>query len=102
MIDVYVQYVLFICAELQDGQEHLNNFHSHRVDNFSYKVLKGATGKFCNKNLVGQGGCGDVYKGWIDYRTKESAKPGYGLPVAVKRIKKEGSQGLDEWRVRSL
>ncbi|CAH1432617.1 unnamed protein product [Lactuca virosa] len=50
------------------------------------------------KNLAGQGGCGDVYKGWIDYRTKDSAKPGHGLTVAVKRIKKEGVQGIDEWR----
>ncbi|XP_023747865.1 probable serine/threonine-protein kinase PBL3 [Lactuca sativa] len=76
----------------------LDDFHSHKLDHYCYKVLKAATGKFCNKNLAGQGGCGDVYKGWIDYRAKDSAKPGHGLTVAVKRIKKEGVQGIDEWR----
>ncbi|XP_024989829.1 probable serine/threonine-protein kinase PBL3 [Cynara cardunculus var. scolymus] len=83
------------------GEEDLyeiNVFHPHRIHRFCYKVLKTATGKFCNENLAGQGGCGDVYKGWLDYRTNEAVKPGHGFPVGVKKIKKEGAQGLEEWR----
>ncbi|XP_071687132.1 probable serine/threonine-protein kinase PBL3 [Rutidosis leptorrhynchoides] len=85
-------------TEKSRGQEYLNHFQPCRTEIFTYNILKEATRKFSNKNLVGQGGCGDVYKGWLDYRTKESAKQGYGLAVAIKKIKKEGSQGLDEWR----
>ncbi|KAI3817598.1 hypothetical protein L1987_11393 [Smallanthus sonchifolius] len=76
-----------LLAEKSEGGEHSNGVHPHRLDKFSYQVLKAATGKFHSKNLAGQGGCGDVYKGWFD-----SAKP-----VAIKRIKKQGYQGLDEW-----
>ncbi|KAI3779237.1 hypothetical protein L2E82_08860 [Cichorium intybus] len=82
----------------EENIHEINSFHPYKLDHFCYKVLKAATGKFCMKNLAGQGGCGDVYKGWIDYRTKDSAKPGHGIPVAIKRIKKEGVQGRDEWR----
>ncbi|KAI3733609.1 hypothetical protein L6452_13054 [Arctium lappa] len=88
-------------SEKPQGEEDLyeiNVFHPHRIHRFCYKVLKAATGKFCNENLAGQGGCGDVYKGWLDYRTKDAVKPGHGFPVGVKRIKKEGAQGLEEWR----
>ncbi|KAF5793511.1 putative protein kinase RLK-Pelle-RLCK-VIIa-2 family [Helianthus annuus] len=81
-------------TERSEGGEHSNSSHPHKLDQFRYKVLKAATGKFCSKNLAGQGGCSDVYKGWLGYRT---ATPGCGLPVAVKRIKKQGYQGLDEW-----
>ncbi|KAJ9554455.1 hypothetical protein OSB04_018500 [Centaurea solstitialis] len=90
-------------SEKSQGKEDLyeiNIFHPHRIHRFCYKVLKAATGKFSHENLAGQGGCGDVYKGWLDYRTKDAVKPGHGFPVGVKRIKKEGSQGLEEWKLR--
>lgn len=58
--------------------------------------------KFSKKNLVGQGGCSDVYKGWIVYCYKAAAKLGYGYSIAVKRLKKEGVQGLEEWKVLLL
>nr|GEX79093.1 probable serine/threonine-protein kinase PBL3 [Tanacetum cinerariifolium] len=85
-------------SEKSQEEEHFYVWHPHILHSFSYNVLKAATDKFSIKNLAGQGGCGDVYKGWIDSRTKDSAKPGHGLPIAIKMIKKHGAQGLDEWK----
>ena len=86
-------------VEKSQGEERFYVFNPHKLHSFCYNVLKAATDKFSIKNLAGQGGSGDVYKGWIDSRTKDPAKPGHGLPVAIKRIKKNGAQGLDEWKV---
>ncbi|KAK3025361.1 hypothetical protein RJ639_044901 [Escallonia herrerae] len=71
--------------------------HAYRLKSFSYKTLKAATQKFSEKNFLGQGGSGHVYRGWINHCTMTAAKPGDGHPVAVKRLKKGGAQGREEW-----
>ncbi|KAL7163937.1 hypothetical protein ACSBR2_039946 [Camellia fascicularis] len=71
--------------------------HAYICKCFCYDILKEATNKFSKKNLLGEGGFGDVYKGWIDYCTMSAAKPGAGTPIAVKRLRKEGAQGCEEW-----
>lgn len=69
---------------------------------FTYNELKNATRSFRNDSLLGEGGFGYVYKGWIDVQTLVAAKPGAGIVVAVKKLKPEGFQGHKEWLVCKL
>ncbi|CAI8587850.1 unnamed protein product [Vicia faba] len=64
---------------------------------FTFNELKNATRNFRPDSLLGEGGFGHVYKGWIDEQTYTAAKPGSGMVVAVKRLKPEGFQGHKEW-----
>ncbi|KAE9595597.1 hypothetical protein Lal_00031208 [Lupinus albus] len=64
---------------------------------FSFNELKNATRNFRPDSLLGEGGFGYVYKGWIDQNTFTATKPGSGMVVAVKRLKPEGFQGHKEW-----
>jgi hypothetical protein len=66
---------------------------------FAFNELKNATRNFRPDSLLGEGGFGHVYKGWIDEHTYTAAKPGSGMVVAVKRLKPEGFQGHKEWLV---
>ncbi|KAK3419569.1 hypothetical protein EUGRSUZ_G00163 [Eucalyptus grandis] len=43
---------------------------------FAYSELNYSTGNFHNDNLMGEGGFGYVYKGWIDELTFSPARPG--------------------------
>ena len=51
--------------------------------------------------MLGQGGFGKVYRGWIDTKTLAPSKAGSGMIAAVKRLNSESVQGFAEWRVRS-
>lgn len=64
---------------------------------FSFNDLKTATKNFRSDSLIGEGGFGYVYKGWIDEQTLSPSRPGSGMVVAVKRLKPEGFQGHKEW-----
>ncbi|KAJ1386039.1 Serine-threonine/tyrosine-protein kinase, catalytic domain [Sesbania bispinosa] len=64
---------------------------------FTFNELKNATRNFRPDSLLGEGGFGHVYKGWIDEHTFTASKPGSGMVVAVKRLKPEGFQGHKEW-----
>ncbi|KAJ3673783.1 hypothetical protein LUZ60_005775 [Juncus effusus] len=64
---------------------------------FSFNDLKIATKNFRPDSLIGEGGFGYVYKGWLDELTLGPVKPGLGMVVAVKRLKPEGFQGHKEW-----
>jgi len=66
---------------------------------FTFNELKNATRNFRPDSLLGEGGFGYVYKGWIDEHTFTASKPGSGMVVAVKRLKPEGFQGHKEWLV---
>ena len=68
---------------------------------FTFNDLKTATKNFRPDSLLGEGGFGHVYKGWIDEHTLAPSKPGSGLVVAVKKLKPEGFQGHKEWLVGS-
>ncbi|KAJ0095852.1 hypothetical protein Patl1_15829 [Pistacia atlantica] len=65
---------------------------------FTFNELKNATRNFRPDSLLGEGGFGYVFKGWIDEHTLSPAKPGSGMVVAVKKLKPEGFQGHKEWR----
>ncbi|CAM8885748.1 unnamed protein product [Rhodiola kirilowii] len=62
---------------------------------FTFTDLKNATRNF--QTLLGEGGFGYVYKGWLDEQTLTATKPGSGMTVAVKKLKPEGFQGHKEW-----
>ncbi|KAJ1259119.1 hypothetical protein BS78_10G129100 [Paspalum vaginatum] len=70
-------------AELQEDWE--VEFGPHR---FPYKDLHHATEGFKNKNLLGAGGFGRVYKG---------ALPCSGMEIAVKMVSHGSSQGMKEF-----
>ncbi|KAI9117126.1 hypothetical protein K1719_011292 [Acacia pycnantha] len=64
---------------------------------FTLNELRNATRNFGPDSLIGQGGFGDVHKGWIDEQSLSATKPGCGMVVAVKKLKPEGFQGHKEW-----
>ncbi|KAF9589731.1 hypothetical protein IFM89_028640 [Coptis chinensis] len=66
---------------------------------FSLRELKAATRSFRPDNILGEGGSGVVFKGWIDQHKLTPTKPGTGLAVAVKIHKQESFQGQKEWLV---
>ncbi|GAB2226022.1 hypothetical protein Droror1_Dr00021805 [Drosera rotundifolia] len=67
------------------------------VKMFSYSDLKSATRNFRAESLIGEGGFGCVFKGWIDPNTFAPSKPGSGVVVAVKRLRSGSYQGHKEW-----
>ena len=69
---------------------------------FNYNNLKAATKSFRPENVLGEGGFGSVYKGWIDENTLSACRPGTGIPVAVKKLNQEGLQGHREWLVSTM
>ncbi|MED6219115.1 Interface between microtubules and kinetochore protein [Stylosanthes scabra] len=70
---------------------------STNLKNFSFIELRTATRNFRPDSVVGEGGFGSVFKGWIDEQTLEPTKPGTGLVIAVKRLNQESTQGHIEW-----
>lgn len=70
---------------------------SSNVRSFAFSELKTATRNFRPDSVLGEGGFGSVFKGWIDENTFAPAKPGTGMVIAVKRLNQEGVQGHKEW-----
>ncbi|XP_030528996.1 probable serine/threonine-protein kinase PBL11 [Rhodamnia argentea] len=70
---------------------------SSNLKNFSFSELRTATRNFRPDSVLGEGGFGAVFKGWIDEQTLVPARPGTGMIVAVKRLNQEGFQGHREW-----
>ncbi|KZV31033.1 serine/threonine-protein kinase cx32 [Dorcoceras hygrometricum] len=65
---------------------------------YSYSDLKSATRNFKPDMVLGIGGFGTVYKGWVDEKTLEPSKHGTGVIVAVKKLNSGSVQGFDEWQ----
>ncbi|KAK6942963.1 Serine-threonine/tyrosine-protein kinase, catalytic domain [Dillenia turbinata] len=64
---------------------------------FSFQELKKATRKFRADIVLGEGGFGKVYKGWIDEHSMAATKPGSRTTIAVKMLKQDSLQGHNEW-----
>ncbi|KAH7287589.1 hypothetical protein KP509_32G063700 [Ceratopteris richardii] len=64
---------------------------------FQFIELKSATRNFRPDSMLGEGGFGHVFKGWVDEHGTAPAKPGTGLAVAVKILKTDAVQGHKEW-----
>lgn len=58
-----------------------------------------ATRNFRPDSVLGEGGFGSVFKGWIDENSFAAAKAGTGMVIAVKRLNQESFQGHREWLV---
>lgn len=63
---------------------------------FTLYELETITKSFRSDYILGEGGFGIVYKGYIDENVRVGLK---SLPVAVKVLNKEGLQGHREWLV---
>ncbi|XP_054819565.1 serine/threonine-protein kinase RIPK-like [Prosopis cineraria] len=61
---------------------------------FTLEELREATHNFSWSNLIGEGGFGPVYKGFVDDKLRPGLK---AQPVAVKRLNLDGMQGHREW-----
>lgn len=64
---------------------------------FSFSDLKMATRNFRPDSVLGEGGFGSVFKGWIDEQSFTATKPGTGIVIAVKKLNQESFQGHREW-----
>ena len=72
---------------------------SSKLKRFEFNDLKKATRNFRSDSVLGEGGFGSVFKGYIDENTFTPSKWGTGLVIAVKRLNLDGSQGHQEWLV---
>ncbi|XP_027333292.1 receptor-like cytoplasmic kinase 176 [Abrus precatorius] len=70
---------------------------SSNMKSFTFGELKIATRNFRPDSVVGEGGFGCVFKGWIDEQSLAPVRPGTGMVIAVKRLNQEGLQGHSEW-----
>ncbi|KAL5716143.1 hypothetical protein ACHQM5_017872 [Ranunculus cassubicifolius] len=70
---------------------------SPNVKSFSFDQLRKATRNFRPDVVLGEGGFGTVFKGWIDEQSLLATKPGTGIVIAVKMLNQEGLQGHTEW-----
>ncbi|XP_071713761.1 probable serine/threonine-protein kinase PIX13 [Rutidosis leptorrhynchoides] len=48
--------------------------------------------------VLGIGGFGTVYKGWVEEKTLSPSKNGTGAIVAIKKLNHESVQGFQEWQ----
>ncbi|KAL1345326.1 hypothetical protein HN51_019087 [Arachis hypogaea] len=67
------------------------------LKSFSLSELKTATRNFRPDSVLGEGGFGSVFKGWMDENSLVASKPGTGIVIAVKRLNQDGLQGHREW-----
>ncbi|GAA0144328.1 hypothetical protein LIER_04810 [Lithospermum erythrorhizon] len=74
------------------GNEY-NSQKSSGARSFAFKELATATQNFREANLIGEGGFGRVYKGWL---------ASSGMTVAVKQLNLEGVQGNQEFIIEVL
>ncbi|XP_020225141.2 probable serine/threonine-protein kinase PIX13 [Cajanus cajan] len=65
---------------------------------FTFGDLRSATKSFKSDTLLGEGGFGRVYKGWLDEKTLSPAKAGFGMIVAIKKLNPQSTQGFQEWQ----
>ncbi|XP_047330523.1 receptor-like cytoplasmic kinase 176 isoform X2 [Impatiens glandulifera] len=70
---------------------------SSNLKSFTYNDLKVSTRNFRPDTVLGEGGFGCVFKGWIDEHTFAATRPGTGIVIAVKKLNQEGLQGHKEW-----
>ncbi|KAL5553894.1 hypothetical protein UlMin_041295 [Ulmus minor] len=78
-------------------KDEIMSSHAYKPHCFFYSDLKSATNKFSQKNFIGEGGFGDVYKGYVSFCSMIPTKPYEGFTVAVKRLRCWRPEGCREW-----
>jgi serine/threonine protein kinase len=78
----------FSFSTTKSTKTHRSSLPSALCRNFSLAEIRAATNNFDDVFIIGVGGFGDVYKGYID---------GGVNPVAVKRLKPDSQQGAHEF-----
>ncbi|QCD91202.1 Protein kinase [Vigna unguiculata] len=81
-----------------DGSIVFRSLEMRKLKEFSFAELKAATRSFKSDALLGEGGFGKVYKGWLHEKTLTPTKAGSGIMVAIKKLNPESMQGLQEWQ----
>ncbi|PON89912.1 Mitogen-activated protein kinase kinase kinase [Trema orientale] len=61
---------------------------------FTFAELKTATKGFRSDTVLGEGGFGKVFKGWLE----DKAQNGSSTVIAVKKLNSESVQGFEEWQ----
>jgi hypothetical protein len=75
------------------------------LEEFSYGDLKVATKNFKSDALFGEDGFGKVFinpetsRNWLNPETLTHTKTGFGMMVAIKKLKSDSVQGIQEWQV---
>lgn len=73
---------------------------SFNLKSFHFNELKRATSNFRQDPVVGEGGFGYVFKGWIDEHSFTAVKPGSGMAMAIKMLSQQRAlQSHKEWLV---
>uniref|UniRef100_M4DGY1 Protein kinase domain-containing protein n=1 Tax=Brassica campestris TaxID=3711 RepID=M4DGY1_BRACM len=67
---------------------------------FTLTDLMTATKNFRPESMIGEGGFGQVFKGWVDEETLSPSRAGVGIPIAVKKSNPDSAQGLHEWQAK--
>ncbi|KAK9069787.1 hypothetical protein SSX86_010183 [Deinandra increscens subsp. villosa] len=70
---------------------------SPSVTVFEFADLEKATRNFSPDLLLGEGGFGEVFLGWVEQNTLAPSKQGAGIAIAVKRLNKKSLDGHREW-----
>jgi serine/threonine protein kinase len=78
----------FSFSTTKSSKTHRSSLPSALCRNFSLAEIRAATNNFDDVFIIGVGGFGDVYKGYID---------GGANPVAIKRLKPGSQQGAHEF-----
>ena len=81
----------------QSTDGHISETSNLRV--FSFAELKNATRNFRPDSILGEGGFGRVFKGWVNEKTLARSKADTGMIVAIKKRNQESLQGFEEWEV---
>ncbi|CAH8286468.1 unnamed protein product [Eruca vesicaria subsp. sativa] len=71
---------------------------STNVKLYSFLDLKTATMNFKPDLLLGQGGFGEIYKGWIHAKTLAPSIADSGMTVAIRRLNSEYVHDLEDWQ----
>lgn len=87
----------FSAASGDQGYPHGQILPTPKLRIFGFAELKSATRNFRADTVLGEGGFGTVYKGWLD--EKGPSKNGSGTVIAVKKLNSESMQGFEEWQV---
>lgn len=65
---------------------------------YALSELRAATKNFRADTVLGEGGFGKVFKGWLD----EKVPKGSSGVIAVKKLNSESMQGFEEWQVNQI